>query len=289
MGRSAYLALAGVLSFAPVGAARGAVLYSTAASTYSQNFDSLPTTPENVSLGNTPTGWTDDNAAPAAGNFSIVGWYLFHPTSQTEGGFNNHQRMRITSGNTTTGSFYSFGSSASTDRALGDIGSSTTTSAGAPLVFGARFTNNTGVTLDSFTLDFTAEQWRDGGTTTTGSVAQSVTFGWKVGAANIQDTGFTAAAGLGFTSPTFGATAGTALDGNAAANRVAIGPVTVSGLNWAPGTDLWIRWEDVDHTGNDHGLAIDDLHFSADVPEPTGLGVLALSAVVLAARRRRAK
>jgi hypothetical protein len=194
--------------------------------------------------------------------------------------------VRITSGTSNTGSFYSFGASGSTERALGDIGSSTTTSGGAPLVFGARFTNNTGATHDSFTHDFIGEQWRDGGTTTTGSVAQSMTFGWKVAAANIQDTGFTAAA-LGFTSPTFGATSGAALDGNAAANRLATGPVTVSGINWAPGTDLWIRWEDVDHTGNDHGLAIDDLHFSADVPEPMGFGAVAVSALTLAGRRRR--
>jgi hypothetical protein len=153
-------------------------------------------------------------------------------------------------------------------------------------VYGARFTNNTGVTLDNFTLSFTGEQWRDGGNSVSGSVAQSVTFGWKVGAANIQDTGFTAAA-LGFTSPIFGATTGAALDGNAAANRVAVGPVTVSGLNWAPGTDLWIRWEDIDHSGNDHGLGIDDLSFSADVPEPMGLGVLAVGALALAGRGRR--
>jgi hypothetical protein len=212
-----------------VNAAHAAVVYSVPTSTYSQHFDTLPNTPENVSLGTSPTGWTDDNAAPGAGNFSIVGWYLYHPTSQSEGGFNNHQRMRITSGTSNTGAFYSFGASGSTERALGSIGSSTITSGGAPCVYGARFTNSTGVTLDSFTLDFTAEEWRDGGQTTTGSLAQSVTFGWKVGAANIQDTGFNAVAGLGFTSPTFGATAGTALDGNLAANRVAVGPVTVTG------------------------------------------------------------
>src|SRR6266566_2554707 len=72
----------------------GSVSYTTPGSTYLQNFDSLPNTPENVSLGNSPIGWTDDNAAPGAGNFSIVGWSLYHPTSTTEGGFNGHQRFR---------------------------------------------------------------------------------------------------------------------------------------------------------------------------------------------------
>src|SRR3954454_2947815 len=87
--------------------ARAAILYSTAGSTYSQNFNSLPASPENASLGNTPAGWTDDNPSPAAGNFSIEGWYLFHPTSATEGGFSGHQRLRVGPGNSTTGAFMS--------------------------------------------------------------------------------------------------------------------------------------------------------------------------------------
>src|SRR6476661_3303481 len=67
--------------------AMAAVSYSAAGSTYSQNFDTLPNTPTNTTLGNSPTGWTDDNASPGAGNFSILGWYLYHTTSVTEGGF----------------------------------------------------------------------------------------------------------------------------------------------------------------------------------------------------------
>lgn len=73
--------------------AQAAILYNTPGNTYTQNFDALPSTPLNTSLGNSPVGWTDDNALPAAGNFSIVGFHLWHPVSQTEGGFNNHQRM----------------------------------------------------------------------------------------------------------------------------------------------------------------------------------------------------
>src|SRR5215831_7205198 len=85
-----------VLAFAIT--ADASVSYTTPASTYLQNFDSLPNTPENTSLGNSPVGWTDDNAAPGAGNFSIVGWYLYHPLPLAEGGFNSHQRMRIGAG-----------------------------------------------------------------------------------------------------------------------------------------------------------------------------------------------
>src|SRR4051794_36810428 len=69
------------------------VSYDTDGSSYTQNFDTLPNSPTNATLGNSPIGWTDDNAAPGSGNFSILGWYLYHPTSVTEGGFNGHQRL----------------------------------------------------------------------------------------------------------------------------------------------------------------------------------------------------
>src|SRR5438034_10805075 len=101
--------------------APASIIYSTPGSTYAQNFDTRPNTPENVSLGNSPAGWQDDIASPGAGNFSIVGWYLFHPASLTEGGFTGHQRMRIGAGSATTGAFMSFGTSGSTERAMGSL------------------------------------------------------------------------------------------------------------------------------------------------------------------------
>jgi hypothetical protein len=268
--------------------ARGSVSYGSAGSTYSQNFDSLPNTPQNTSLGNSPLGWTDDNASPGAGNFSIVGWYLFHPTLVTEGGFNGHERFRNGSGSSGTGSFYSFGTSGSTERALGDVGANTLAPDGQTgndagnLYIALRLSNNSGQTLDSFTLNFTGEQWRDSGTST----PETMTLGWSTTAAAVSDPSalFNNVAALAWTSPTATATAG-ALDGNAAANRVVLAPVTVTGLNWLPGTDLWLRWTDPQLSGKtDEGMSIDDLSFSADiaVPEPSagllfGIGLLAFN------------
>jgi hypothetical protein len=266
--------------------AQGAILYSTPAASYSQNFDTLPTTPENASLGSSPTGWTDDNASPGAGNFSIVGFYLHHVTTQTEGGFSGKQRMRVGAGTANTGAFWSYGASGSPDRALSSLASNTTAAVadGGVQYIGARFTNNTGVNLANFTLEYFGEQWRDGGAAT--PVAQQLTFEWKVGAASLQDTGFTAASALDFVSPVFANTgSGAAVVGNTA-GRVQKGPVTVNSIGWAPGTDLWIRWTDVNDSGNDHGLGIDDLTFSANVPEPTGLSLALLGFVVAGARRR---
>lgn len=57
---------------------------------------------------------------------------------------------------------------------------------------------------------------------------------------------------------------------------------TITGVNWAPGETLFIRWNDFDDVGTDAGIAIDNLTMIATVPEPScglllGLGVAALA------------
>lgn len=268
----------------------GAVSYTTPGSTYLQNFDTLPNTPENVSLGLTANGlgWTDDNASPSAGQYSIAGWYLYHPTVPTndEGGVNGHQRLRIGAGTANTGTFMSFGSSGSTDRALGNIGANTLTSVGSDLYIGLRLRNETGQALHSFTLTYDGEQWRDGGAATPN--AQTMNFMWSTTATAISDpnSSFTLASALDFTGPVFVNTgSGVAVDGNTA-GRVAGITATVSGLNWLPDTDLWLRWGDINHSGNDHGLAIDNLSFIAVIPEPSGLVLLGFGITGLLLSRR---
>ena len=76
------------------------------------------------------------------------------------------------------------------------------------------------------------------------------------------------------------------MNGNTA-GKVAVGPVTVQGINWAPGTDLWVRWLDPRNSGNKRGLGIDNLSFSADVPEPASMTMLADAAAMLMRRRSR--
>ncbi len=253
-----------------IGSAHASISYTTVGSNYTQDFNSLPNTPQNASLEAT-IPWIDDSTSSAT-NTSIPGWYLYHTVTITaEGGTNDHQRMRIGAGTANTGAFMSWGSSASTDRALGNLTSSTI----GESFYGLRLTNNTGTTLGQMTLQYTAEQWRDGGHTTATSVAQSVTFGYAVTSSSPTNiggfdaasnpngiSGVTSVGALGFASPVFGASTATALDGNA--NQVAKS-LTFGGFTWLPGQDLWLRWSDIDHTNNDHGLGIDDLTFSANV------------------------
>src|SRR5438128_2140900 len=105
-------ALASLLTVGIVRDASAAFAYATAGDTYTQNFNTLPKTPENASPGTSPNGWIDDTASPGASQFSIVGWYIYHPTSVSpEGGANNHGRLRASAGTQNTGAFYSFGAS----------------------------------------------------------------------------------------------------------------------------------------------------------------------------------
>src|SRR6185295_12282897 len=124
-----------------------------------------------------------------------------------------------------------------------------------------------------------------GATSPAVSVAQSVDFQYQVAnpgvitAVNTPSTGWLDNDPLDFTSPTFGTTAAATLDGNAAGNRVAES-ATLS-IAIANGQEVWLRWKDIDHAGNDHGLAVDDLSVTANgAPEtaPTVTGTLPASA-----------
>lgn len=280
--------LAGAALSVALQPARAAVMYNTTGSTYTQNFDTLPTAPLNASLGASPIGWKNDDPAPPAGNFSIVGWYLFHPASLAEGGFDNHQRMRIGAGTANTGAFMSYGTGASTERTMGSlISSATVGTVPGQQYIGIRLTNNTSDILGEFTLSYDGEQWRDGGAAV--PAPKTLTVEYSTTAVAINDTpAYTAApATLNFTTPVFTNTgSGAAVDGNVA-GKVSIGPVSVTGFAWAPGTDLWIRWKDPRNSGNNHATGVDNVSFTATIPEPASAMLLAGFAALALRRRSR--
>ena len=203
-------------------------------------------------------------------------------------------------GSSTTGNVYSFGAAGSTERAFGSLASSN--AAATTLRYGFGFTNTTGQTLSNLRINYTGEQWRNGGdTSTTPTMPQSLTFDYRTGALatdNIltANTSYTSFSGLNFTSPIATTTAG-ALDGNATANSSLIS-ANITGISIANNETFWLRWTDLNDTGNDHGLAIDNFTVSSDlasvapVPElSTGLllalGIGGFGMFQLAARKRK--
>jgi uncharacterized repeat protein (TIGR01451 family) len=234
----------------------GSVSLTTAGSPVTENFDTLSNT----------AGSTTNTALP-------TGWYI----TETGGGARDNEQYAVDTGGSTTGDIYSYGAAAATDRALGELRSGTL----IPL-FGAKFTNNTGATITSLDVSYTGEQWRFGGVHTT--VADRLDFQYSLNATDLSTGTYLDANALDFNPPVTTGTAG-ALDGNAAANRTAISS-TITGLSIPNGATFFIRLNDVDATGADDGLAIDDFsvtpHGGVATPTPTPTPSLSINDVTQA-------
>jgi hypothetical protein len=186
-----------------------------------------------------------------------------------------------------TGAVYNFGTTGQTDRALGSLGSGTTHPA-----FGVVLVNDTGRVLTDADVEvsFRAEQWRTGSSTAANEVWR---FQWRVGdgATIFNDTSennWNSVPLLDMNEILTGSTSSGAVDGNA--NFVNVGPSPVTFLIWNPGQLLFLRWLDMDNTGTDAGMGIDDFNFTvfAPVPEPATLILCGTALAGFMIRRRRA-
>jgi uncharacterized protein len=201
---------------------------------YTQNFDTL------------------SNVAGSTTNpLTIPDWVM----NETGGGTRDNEQYAVDTGGSNTGDTYSYGSAGSTDRALGSLQSGTLISS-----FGAFFTNNTGATITELQIAYTGEQWRI--QNTAAARDDRLDFQYSLNATSLTTGTWTDVNALDFVNPIKTAGAATALDGNAAANRTAISG-SITGLSIAPGATFWIRWNDLNASGADDGLAIDDFSLTA--------------------------
>ena len=216
---------------------------------YIQNFDSLA-----------PSGTSN----PWADNTTLPGWYV----SKTAGGAVT--TYSANTGSSTTGAFYSYGiagTSNVTDRALGSLASGTP----GDFAYGVRFVNDTATPQTNIFISYTGEQWRAAASTGTNTLA----FSYRISSSSITNSdannanAWTSFSALTFSTPTTTATA-LPLDGNAAANRQGFSNIPLTGAAVAPGQEFFIRWRDIDDSGSDHGVALDDLavFFNGGVTNP---------------------
>lgn len=222
------------------------IIYTTAGASYSQRFDGLPATGSFSLTGRGPLALS---AAPINAG-SLSGWQIWMMAgSNTNAGF-------VPGTGTATGNgVYSLGNSSTTERALGTLSSSTSIYA-----FGLILTNQTGNLLNSFTISFTAEQWRKGGSTN----KNTWTFHYKTGIiSQLDEDSLQEDSHLNFSSVNT-SSPGSSLNGNLPANQQTVS-FTVSGINWRNGEQLLLRWDDADETGSDDIMAMDDFEFSASL------------------------
>ena len=223
---------------------------------YTENFDTL-----------------SNSASLTTGNLTN-GWLM----TESGGGARDNEQYAVGTGASNTGDTYSFGAAGSTERALGGLRSGSLIP-----VFGVQFVNNTGETITSLDISYVGEMWRLG----TAARTDRLDFEYSLDAVSLSSGAWTNVAALGFWSPnavTVGAT-----DGNAASSRTVVAS-SIGGLAVANGAVVTIRWTDVDASGADDGLAVDEFRLTA-IPEPSTyaslFGVVALGLVIVGRRCRR--
>jgi len=218
---------------------------------YSQNFDDLTISTFNL---------TD--------NTSITGVYALRASGNV-----TPNVITADNGGSNAGRFNNYGSTGTTDRALGSASSGTP----GTLQYGVRLKNNTGAAISSLTITYSGEQWRNGGNT----ASQPLTFDYRQAATVTSLVGtFTTVAALTFNTTTNTSTAA-ALDGNNASNREVLTSVVT--VNIPIGEEIMLRWTDINDTGNDHGVAIDNLSVTpsaAVASAPTITSILTSSGTV---------
>jgi uncharacterized repeat protein (TIGR01451 family) len=205
------------------------VSLTTLAAASTQNFDTLSNT-----------------AGSTTNNLTITGWFL----TESGGGARDNEQYAVDTGASTTGDMYSYGAAAATERALGQLRSGTL----IPL-FGACYTNNTGASLTSLDINYFGEQWRIGNTVAARD--DRMDFQYSTNATSLATGTWLDVNALDFTNPIKTNATATNLNGNLAANRTNL-VSTIGSLAIPNGATFWIRWNDIDATGADDGLAIDD-------------------------------
>ena len=207
-----------------VAQADGAADLVGARASYTQSFDTLASKGSSAVL---PLGWSLKETGS---------------TATADG------RYRAFTPGSGAGDTYSFGTEGSGERAIGSLRSDDLVT-----LFGVKFTNNTGATIEGLAIGYTGEQWRLGAP---GRGPDRLDFQFSTDAASLTTGTWQDYDRLDFLSPTTSGPAG-ALDGNPAANRRVIA-AAIPGLNIANGQSFWLRWVDADVPGADDGLAIDD-------------------------------
>lgn len=245
--------------------AGGAVVYSTSGSDYVQNFSSLSTST------NTAQTWTDDS--------TLTGWYTY--ASATSAAFPTYTPQWQTG---ISGSVLYH--ARNTEESVRSFFGARTGSGVGNATIGLQLTNDTGQTLNSFDLSFIASQFYKT------VAAQQMQVSFSTDATSLTTGTWTLLPALTYTAPytTVNAQVSSAEE---IASRATLS-VSGQAVDWADGSDLWIRfvsYRDLSgsYTGASAVLAINDVSFTA-VPEPSTMalmaGFAALGLILL--RRRRA-
>lgn len=198
-----------------------------------------------VIINNLSSQYTQDfNTLASTGTSSTVptGWAFL------ETGTGANTTYAADAGGTSAGNTYSYGVNPSSERAFGTLQSSSVN----PMI-GVQFANNSGTAITAINITYTGEQWR------LGALARQdkLDFQYSIDATSLSTGTWTDENNLDFIAPVTSGTLG-GIVGNNAPNKTLI-TFNITGLNIPSGTGFWLRWTDLNASGSDDGLAIDDL------------------------------
>lgn len=237
------------LGLVPAADAAPISLTTAGLNVYTQNFASLS--------GST---WADDS--------TLAGWHADWANDPNwnavpSGGANGLNRYGANGG----GSEYALGSR--------------NTGGNPTVVFGANFTNNTGLAISEINIDFQGEQWYIGSQTTNNGLV----FEYSTDATSLSTGTWTAVTALNFDAIQNSGTGTLLTPGNELVDSSVASDITLSVAN---GSSFWVRWTDTDDgTGSDHGLAVDSFKLDVTtVPEPASLALVGLGGLLMLGRRR---
>lgn len=196
-------------------------------------------------------GMVNDYSAVADFTTLPNGWYAH------EVGGNANQLYQVAYGEYAGGNLYSYGDSASTERAFGSVGSGSVTHSHR----GVAYINTTSTVIENVEVSFTGEMWRQGRPDrTTGP--DTLHFSYAINANDIAQGAYQDLDLLNFYSPVTNGTLSTPMNGNAIENKTDVLAV-IGNLSLQPMDTLWVRWTDFNSASFDDGLAIDDFSIAA--------------------------
>ncbi|MDG1741142.1 MAG: lamin tail domain-containing protein, partial [Crocinitomicaceae bacterium] len=165
----------------------------------------------------------------------------------SEQGDNANSTYSIGTGSSGTGDTYSFGLSGDNDRALGGVASGNLQTS-----FGAKIRNETGTTLNSVVISYTGESWKVG----SANRIDQLDFQYSTDATSLEDGTWTDFDNLDYVN-TGQSTGSGSIQHTASLND------TLTNLDLADNDVFWIRWNDLNATGADDGMGVDDLSITA--------------------------
>ncbi|MBP6987208.1 MAG: lamin tail domain-containing protein, partial [Ferruginibacter sp.] len=192
----------------------------------------------------------DFNTLASSGTSSTLpaGWFFI------ETGTGSNALYTAGTGSGAGGDTYSFGASSSTERALGGLQSGSVVPA-----YGAAFTNNTGTDISSLVISYTGETWRVAAI----NRSDRIDFQYSTDATSLTTGTWIDDNVLDYANPGQATGSGSMQHSASLSNSLSI--------NIPNGATIWIRWLDLNVSGSDDGIGIDDFNVSYNnVAPPAG-------------------